>query len=184
MTPTKALRTIGILAAAGLLVTVISIKPVIVYAMGTDNPPTDDGSKKKKKNDGSAIEQQKQQQADAKFLRDYRVARELILAGNYQAGIAAMHALGRDDHPDVANYIGYANRKMGNYEQSKIWYEAALKADPNHTRTWSYYGMWQVEQGNRLMALDDLRKVKLLCGSTDCKEYIELKAVIDGTGSY
>jgi tetratricopeptide (TPR) repeat protein len=185
MTLTRAFRTLGIFAAAALLVTAVSIKPVAVYAMGTDNPPTDDGSKKKKKkNDGSAIEQQQQKQADAKFLRDYRAARELILAGHYQAGIAAMHALGRDDHPDVANYIGYANRKMGNYEQSKIWYEAALKADPNHTRTWSYYGMWQMEQGNRLKALDDLQKVKLLCGSTDCKEFIELKAVIDGKASY
>jgi tetratricopeptide (TPR) repeat protein len=185
MTLTRAFRTLGIFAAAALLVTAVSIKPVAVYAMGTDNPPTDDGSKKKKKkNNGSAIEQQQQKQADAKFLRDYRAARELILAGHYQAGIAAMHALGRDDHPDVANYIGYANRKMGNYEQSKIWYEAALKADPNHTRTWSYYGMWQMEQGNRLKALDDLQKVKLLCGSTDCKEFIELKAVIDGKASY
>jgi tetratricopeptide (TPR) repeat protein len=77
-----------------------------------------------------------------KFLRDYGAARQLILAGSYQVGIAAMHALGHDEHPDVANYIGYANRKLGNYEQSKIWYETALEADPNHTRTWSYYGMW------------------------------------------
>jgi tetratricopeptide (TPR) repeat protein len=184
MTLTKALRTFGMFAAAALLVTAVSIKPVAVYAMGTDNPPTDDGKKKKKKNDGSVIEQRQQQQADAKFLRDYRAARELILAGHYEAGIAAMHALGRDEHPDVANYIGYANRKMGNYEQSKIWYEAALKADPNHTRTWSYYGMWQMEQGNRLKAEDDLQRVKLLCGSTNCQEYIQLKAVIDGTGSY
>lgn len=184
MTLTKALRTFGMFAAAALLVTAVSIKPVAVYAMGTDSPSTDDGKKKKKKNDGNAIEQRQQQQADAKFLQDYRAARELILAGNYEAGIAAMHALGRDDHPDVANYIGYANRKMGNYEQSKIWYEAALKADPNHTRTWSYYGMWQMEQGNRLKAEDDLQKVKLLCGSTDCKEYLELKAVIDGKASY
>jgi tetratricopeptide (TPR) repeat protein len=184
MTLTKALRTFGMFAAAALLVTAVSIKPVAVYAMGTDSPPTDDGKKKKKKNDGSAVEQRQQQQADAKFLQDYRAARELILAGNYEAGIAAMHALGRDDHPDVANYIGYANRKMGNYEQSKIWYEAALKADPNHTRTWSYYGMWQMEQGNRLKAEDDLQKVKLLCGSTDCKEYLEHKAVIDGKASY
>ncbi|HEY7999144.1 MAG TPA: tetratricopeptide repeat protein [Pseudolabrys sp.] len=184
MTLTRALRTIGIFAAAALLVTALAMKPL--NAMGTDNPPapTDDGKKKKKKNDGSVIEQRQQQQADAKFLRDYRAARELILAGHYEAGIAAMHALGRDEHPDVANYIGYANRKMGNYEQSKIWYEAALKADPNHTRTWSYYGMWQMEQGNRLKAEDDLQKVKLLCGSTDCKEYLELKAVIDGKASY
>jgi len=186
MTPTQALRTIGIFAAAALLVTAVSFKPVPVHAMGTDNPPapTDDGGKKKKKKDGSAIEQQEQQLAQEKFLREYRVAREMILVGHYQAGIAAMHALGHDEHPDVANYIGYANRRMGNYEQSKIWYEAALKADPNHTRTWSYYGMWQMEQGNRLKAEDFLQKVNALCGSTDCKEYIELKAVIDGKASY
>ncbi len=185
MTLTQALRTIGIFAAAGLLVTALSLKPVVLYAMGTDTPyPTtdDDGKKKKKKN--NMIEQQEQQLAQEKFLRDYRAARQLILAGNYQAGIAAMHALGHDEHPDVANYIGYANRKMGNYEQSKIWYEAALKADPNHTRTWSYYGMWQMEQGNRLKAEDFLQKVNVLCGTTACEEYRQLKAVIDGTGSY
>ena len=184
MTLTQALRSIGILAAAALLVTAVSLKPVAVYAMGTDNPPTDDGSKKKKKNDGSAIEQKRQQDADAKFLRDYRAARQLILAGNYEAGIAAMHALGRDDHPDVANYIGYSYRRLGNYDQSKVWYERALASDPDHVRTWSYYGMWQMEQGNRLKALDDLHKVKLICGNTTCEEYRELKAVIDGTGSY
>ena len=175
MTPTRALRHLGILAAAGLLVTAVSLKPIAVYAMGTDNPPADDGS---------AIEQQQQQEANAKFLRDYRAARELILAGQYQAGIAAMHALGRDEHPDVANYIGYSYRRLGNYEQSKVWYERALASDPDHVRTWSYYGMWQMEQGNRLKALDDLKKVKLICGNTTCEEYRELKAVIDGTGSY
>ena len=157
-----------------------------VYAMGTDTPypTTDDSKKKKKKSDGNAAEQQQQQQADAKFLRDYRAARLMILAGQYQAGIAAMHALGRDEHPDVANYIGYSYRRMGSYDQSKVWYERALASDPDHVRTWSYYGMWQMEQGNRLKAEDDLQKVKLLCGNTNCQEYIQLKAVIDGTGSY
>src|ERR1035437_5903288 len=175
MTLTRSLRQsfrhFGVLAAAALLVTAVSIKPVAVSAMGADAPypPTDDSDKKKGKKKSNVIEQQEQQMAQEKlqekFLRDYRAARELILAGNYQAGIAAMHALGHDEHPDVANYIGYANRKMGNYEQSKIWYEAALKADPNHVRTWSYYGMWQMEQGNRLKAEDYLAKVKALCGT-------------------
>jgi tetratricopeptide (TPR) repeat protein len=184
MTLIQALRHAGVFAAAVLLVTAISIKPVAVYAMGTDNPPpTDDGKKKKKKNN-NAIEQQEQQLAQEKFLREYRAARQLILDGNYEAGIAAMHALGHDEHPDVANYIGYANRKMGNYDQSKIWYEAALKADPNHVRTWSYYGMWQMEQGNRLKALEDLQKVQLICGNTTCEEYRQLKAVIDGSATY
>jgi tetratricopeptide (TPR) repeat protein len=177
----KTLRSLAVIAAAAVLVTAVGMKPL--YAMGTDNPPPVDDGKKKKK-DGSAVDEQARQLAQAKFLHGYRAARELILAGHYREGIAAMHALGHDEHPDVANYIGYANRKMGNYDQSKVWYEAALKADPNHTRTWSYYGMWQMEQGNRLMALDDLKKVKLLCGNTSCEEYRELKAVIDGTASY
>ena len=181
MTLTQALRHLGVLAAAALLVTAVGINQV--YAAGTDNPPpTDDGKKKEKK--GSAIEEQQQKLAQEKFLRDYRAARELILAGNYKTGIAAMHALGHDEHPDVANYIGYANRKMGNYDASKVWYEAALKADPNHVRTWSYFGMWQMEQGNRLKAEDHLTKVKLICGNTSCEEYRQLKAVIDGKASY
>jgi tetratricopeptide (TPR) repeat protein len=185
---TKALRRIGAIAAAALLVTAVSFKPVAVFAMGTENPPPTDDSKKKKKDGGSAIEQQEQKLAqekeNEKFLRDYRAAREEILAGDYKAGIAAMHALGHDEHPDVANYIGYANRKLGNYEQSKIWYEKALAADETHVRTWSYYGMWNMEQGNRLKAEDYLAKVNALCGNTSCKEYIELKAVIDGKASY
>ncbi len=187
MTPTQALRYLGTLAAAALLVTAVGLKPVLAMETDTPAPPVDDGKKKDKKK-GSAIEQQEQKLAQEKqqekFLRDYRAARQLILAGNYQGGIAAMHALGHDEHPDVANYIGYANRKMGHYEQSKIWYEQALAADPNHVRTWSYYGMWQMEQGNRLKAEDFLAKVKLICGNASCEEYRQLKAVIDGRASY
>ena len=181
------LHRFAIFAAAALLASAIGMKPLHVYAMGTDNPqpPADDSSKKKKKkNNNSAIEQQQKQQADGKFLRDYRAAREVILAGNYESGIKAMHALGHDEHADVANYIGYAYRKLGDYDQSKFWYEAALKADPNHVRTWSYYGMWQAEQGNRLKALENLQKVQLICGTITCEEYRQLKAVIDGKASY
>ncbi len=207
-TLTKTLRSLAVLAIAGLLVTAVGAKAV--YAAASDvpslYPPVEDSKKKpaedskkspakdskkkpaedikKKEEKKSAIEVQEQQLAQAKFLRDYRAAHEMIQAGQYEAGIAAMHALGRDEHPDVANYIGYANRKLGNYEQSRTWYEAALKSDPNHARTWSYYGMWHAEQGNRLKAQDYLVKVNALCGDTSCKEYIELKAVIDGKASY
>src|SRR5262249_31306423 len=103
---------------------------------------------------------------------------------NYQGGITAMHALGHDEHPDVANYIGYAYRKLGDYNDSKIWYEKALAADPNHVRTWSYYGMWQMEQGNRLKGLEELQKVQMICGNTSCEEYRQLKDVIDVKAPY
>jgi tetratricopeptide (TPR) repeat protein len=179
MSVTSVLRHLCVFAAAALLVTAVGMKPM--HAAGTDNPPkpSDCGDKKKKK---CAIEEQEQRLA--KFLSDYRAARQLIVSGHYQAGIRAMHAIGRDENPDVANYIGYAYRKLGDYDNSRVWYEAALKADPNHVRTWSYYGMWQMEQGNRLKALDDLKKVALLCGNTTCTEYRQLKDVIDGKASY
>jgi tetratricopeptide (TPR) repeat protein len=182
---TLTLRRIGLLALAALLVTAVGMKPL--YAAGGDTPtppPPTDNSKKKKPNQGNAIEQGEQQLAYEKFVKEYRAARVIILAGNYRGGIVAMHALGHDDNADVANYIGYAYRRLGNYEKSKIWYEAALKADPNHVRTWSYYGMWQMEQGNRLKALDDLQKVKLICGTEKCEEVVQLKAVIDGKATY
>lgn len=179
-TLTKTLRTFAIAAAATLFVSGIALNAT--FAAGTDTPPpADDKDKKKEK---KATEQQQQQLAHEKFLRDYRAAREMILAGNYKGGIAALHAIGQDSHPDVANYIGYANRKLGNYDASQHWYEKALAAAPDHVRTWSYYGMWHMEQGNRLKAADFLDKVNLLCGNTTCEEYRQLKAVIDGKASY
>jgi tetratricopeptide (TPR) repeat protein len=125
------------------------------------------------------------QGSDEKKLRDdYVRARALIMNGEYQAGIAAMRALGRDDNPEVANFIGYASRKLGRYEDSKIWYERALAADPNHVRTWSYYGMWHAEQGNILKARDHLDRIQAICGNTTCKEYVDLKGVMEGTATY
>lgn len=180
----RTLRTLAMIAVAALLVTAVGMKPL--YAMGTDNPPpSDDGGKKGKKKKGNEVEQQQQQkQAYQQFLEGYRAARALILAGHYEQGIAAMHALGHDTHPDVANYIGYAYRKMGDFDDSKVWYDKALAADPNHVRTWSYYGMLKMEQGNRLKAIDFLAKVKAICGNTSCEAYKELDDVINGRATY
>jgi tetratricopeptide (TPR) repeat protein len=107
----------------------------------------------------------------------------LVLDGKYEEGIAAFKALGRDD-ADVANYIGYANRKLGNYELARVWYEKALAIDPNHVRTWQYYGMWHVEQGNMLKAADFLEKIRLICNGTGCQEFQDLKGAMEGKISY
>ncbi len=192
MTTLRLLRHAGIFAAAALIAVAVGGKPAA--AVGTDSPPPATGSDKpktdkkksdkKKKQQNSLRELQNDKAAYAKFLEGYRTARDMILDGKYEQGIAAMHALGYDNHPDVANYVGYSYRRLGDYDQSKHWYELALAADPNHARTWSYYGMWQAEQGNRLKAEDFLQKVKLICGNESCKEFIELRAVIDGKASY
>jgi tetratricopeptide (TPR) repeat protein len=119
------------------------------------------------------------------FRAGYQAAYTLIYDKlDYEAGIAALRALGHDEDPDVANLIGYASRKLGRYDDAKIWYERALAIDPNHTLTWSYLGMWYAEQGNMLKAKEELTKVESICGNTDCREYKLLQAAIDGTVVY
>ncbi len=166
--------------AAALLLSAALVAPDIALAAGDPDPPPppsqDKGTKKPKANDNSSAED---------FLRGYHAAYALIYDKNdYVGGIAALRALGYDDHPDVATLLGYASRKLGRYDDAKVWYERALAADPNHAVTWSYYGMWQAEQGNVLKAKDDLEKVHLICGNTDCRPYQMLKEVIDGTATY
>jgi tetratricopeptide (TPR) repeat protein len=181
---TKTLRRIGILAAAALLTTTLGLTPV--YAVGSDdNPsPPSDSSKGKGDKKKSGQKSKSKKKSDAEFLNQYRVARALILAKKYKEGIAAMHAIGHDDHPDVANYVGYAHRKMGDFGDAKIWYERALAADPRHVRTWSYYGMLQMAQARPDLALAYLDKVEAICGNKACREYRELYAVIEGTATY
>jgi tetratricopeptide (TPR) repeat protein len=168
--------------AAALLFAAILIAPDIAAAVGDENPtppPKDQGKdtqgKKTKKDKSSSAED---------FLAGYHAGYALIYdRADYTGGIAALRALGHDDNADVATLIGYASRKLGRYDDAKVWYERALAADPNHAVTWSYYGMWQAEQGNVLKAKDDLEKVRLICG-TDCRAYKMLKQAIDGTVTY
>jgi tetratricopeptide (TPR) repeat protein len=122
---------------------------------------------------------------DSTFGQGYRAAYATIYDRNDYAGaIEQLKALGHDDHPNVANLIGYSYRKLGDYKLSQVWYERALKADPNHVLTWQYYGLWQIEQGNRDQAQYHLSRIAAICG-TDCAEYRSLAAALEkppGTG--
>ncbi|HEX9360160.1 MAG TPA: hypothetical protein VF922_01250 [Bradyrhizobium sp.] len=133
---------------------------------------------KKKPNKQSRIE-------DPAFAQGYRAAYATIYDRNdYAVAIEQLKALGHDDHPNVANLIGYSYRKLGDYKLSQVWCERALKADPNHVLTWQYYGLWQIEQGNRDQAQYHLSRIAAICG-TDCEEYRSLAAALEkppGTG--
>jgi len=177
---------LGVLTAAALFGLAVSVAPGLA-AGGIEpesSPPAPKSESSTPKKDKSTGTKRKDQRSEQEFLDGYHAARALVLDGHYDEAIAAFRALGKDDHPDVANYIGYAERKLGHYQASKVWYERALAANPNHVRTWEYYGMWHVEQGNMLKAQDFLERIKLICGNTTCQEYRELKGAMEGTVSY
>lgn len=122
---------------------------------------------------------------DPTFIQGYRAAYDTIYdRHDYDSAIKQLNALGHDDYANVANLIGYSYRKLGDYKLSQQWYERALKSDPNHVLTWNYYGLWQIEQGNRDQAEYHLRRIAEICGS-DCYEYRSLAAALEqppGTG--
>ena len=170
------LLTLAIYATALMAVPMVNS----AKAAGGDSPspPADSTKDKKKKDKSSSID-------DPRFIEGYRAAYATIYDRNdYTSAIAQLKALGQDDRADVANLIGYSYRKLGDYKVSQIWYERALQADPNHVRTWQYYGLWQLEQGNRDQAQYHLNRIGQICG-TECAEYRSLASALEqptGTG--
>ena len=172
------MRRLSMILVPGLVSMALAAAPVLssAYAAGSDEPSSppksDSSSSKKGKKKSSSI-------SDPKFLAAYRTAYTAIYdRQDYTGAIDQLKSLKRDDVADVANLIGYSYRKLGDYQSSKAYYELALKDDPNHVRTWQYYGLWQLEQGNREQAQYHLNKIASLAG-TGSSEYRSLAAALD-----
>lgn len=182
-------RVSTLLAASVLGLSIALPAPSVAMDTNTPSPPAqtkpagqkDPAADKKRK---PAKKPEKEKKSEKEFFDGYRAAHAMIYqGGDFAGGIAKLRSLEQDDHPDVANLIGFSSRKLGRYDDARHWYEKALAANPNHTLTWSYYGMWHAEQGNLLKARDHLTKVASICG-TECREYVILKEVIEGTRAY
>jgi tetratricopeptide (TPR) repeat protein len=169
---------IKLLTLAMLSVAVVAA-PVHAWAAPDNDPPPSESKGKKKKSSENTT------RSYAAFADGYRAAYATIYdRHDYAAAIEQLKALGQDDSAAVANLIGYSYRKLGDYKVSQIWYERALKADPNHVKTWQYYGLWQVEQGNRDQAQYHLSRIAAISG-TASEEYQSLAAALEkppGTG--
>lgn len=172
---------IRLLTLAMLSLTFVAAPYVTMVYAAPDNPPPPDDTKNKKKKKSSEVQGTRQ----TAFADGYRAAYAAIYdRQDYASAIGQLKALDRDDNAAVANLIGYSYRKLGDYKVSQIWYERALKADPNHVKTWQYYGLWQVEQGNREQAQYHLSRIASLTG-TASEEYRSLAAALEkppGTG--
>ena len=78
--------------------------------------------------------------------------------------------------PNTLNYLGFAHRKIGDYENAEIYYSMGLELDPKHIGINEYMGELFVATNRLDKAKERLAVLK------DCnrKEYKELKLVIEG----
>ena len=80
-------------------------------------------------------------------------------------------------NPDVLNYLGFTSRKLGDFKNAEVYYLKGLEINPKHNGINEYLGELYLSTSRPEKAKERLLVLK----NCNCKEYEELKAIIDGT---
>ena len=81
------------------------------------------------------------------------------------------------DNADIYNYLGFAHRKIGDYDKSKIYYEKALSIQPDHKLALEYQGELFLKLDDVHSAQSNLVKLRMLCPE-GCDELTDLDIAI------
>ena len=101
-----------------------------------------------------------------KAKKRYEKAQKLLLKSNTE----------KPNQADTLNYLGFTTRKLGDYENGEKYYLMGLKIEPNHAGINEYLGELYVTTSRINLAKERLKVLE----SCNCKEYAELKDIIDG----
>ena len=101
-----------------------------------------------------------------KAKKAYEKAIKKLLEANYQ----------NPGDPDTLNLLGFSHRKIGDYSNAEIYYAMGLEIDPKHVGINEYMGELFVAT-NRL---DKAKERLAVLKDCNCKEYKDLKLVIEG----
>lgn len=109
----------------------------------------------------------------------YQMGSKAIQAMEWQAAIDAFTKVVEADsgNADAWNYLGYANRKLGNYDVAFKHYARALELDPKHKGAHEYLGEAYLLVDNLEKAEEHLAKLDDIC-LFGCNEYSALKKAV------
>ena len=102
-----------------------------------------------------------------KAKKRYAKAQKLLLKSNSE----------KPNKADTLNYLGFTTRKLGDFKNGEKYYLQGLEIEPNHIGINEYLGELYVVT-NRLNLAKERLKILENC---NCKEYTQLKEVIEGT---
>jgi len=102
-----------------------------------------------------------------KAQKRYAKAQKLLLKSNKKKPLQA----------DTLNYLGFTTRKLGDYEKGEEFYLQGLQVEPNHNGINEYLGELYIVTDRMDLAKERLNVLK----SCNCKEYNQLKEIIEGT---
>jgi tetratricopeptide (TPR) repeat protein len=101
---------------------------------------------------------------------------QLIENKQFEQAILELNQADQDD-ADVANLLGYSNRKLENYDVALKYYQHALSINPKHKGANEYLGELYLETGEIDMAKQRLAILDDVC-FFPCSEYTALKRSI------
>ena len=102
-----------------------------------------------------------------KAQKRYAKAQKLLIKSNKKKPLQA----------DTLNYLGFTTRKLGDYEKGEEFYLQGLQIEPNHNGINEYLGELYIVTNRMDLAKERLNVLK----SCNCKEYNQLKEIIEGT---
>jgi len=84
-------------------------------------------------------------------------------------------------NPDILNLLGYANRKLGQWQASRDFYTDALTIEPGHKGALEYMGELELETGDVAAAKKLLQRLRDQCPD-GCEELDDLLLAFSKNG--
>ena len=103
---------------------------------------------------------------DKKAKKNYEKALKLLIKSNNK----------NPNKANTLNYLGFTTRKLGDYSGGEKYYLQGLAIEPNHNGINEYLGELYIVTNRMDLAKERLSVLK----SCNCKEYKQLKEIIDG----
>jgi Flp pilus assembly protein TadD len=110
---------------------------------------------------------------------DYQAGLEAIQSSDWKRAISNLNValVAEPTNADLQNWLGYAYRHAGKYDEAFDHYRAALHHNPGHRGAHEYIGETYLLTGNKAKAREHLAALERICG-TQCDQYLDLQKAI------
>ena len=150
-----------------LLLTVIFYLALIIPSYGAASSGSDGSTNYYQKGE-SLIKRAKKLEKKGKIEKAnkrYEKALEHLIKSNKE----------KPNQPNTLNYLGFAFRKLGNFEDAEKYYLIGLNIKPDHNGINEYLGELYIKTNRIELAKERLEVLK----KCKCEEYEELKELIE-----
>jgi len=112
---------------------------------------------------------------------DWLAGKQAVEAQDWKTAVAHLSkaAAAEPDNADIQNWLGFAQRKLGNMDAAFAAYAAALKLNPQHKHAHEYIGEAYLLVNDLPKAEKHLAELQRLCTPIPCEEYKDLKRAVD-----